>query len=114
MKGLLLIMIGSRLGLAQSHTHLRAEVPPVRPRLSICQSVMKLARDKRDPLQYKARAVNQGGSLKDVRIFIYPDFSAGVVQRRREFDAVKKKLCDKEIEYGLLFPCTLRITHVAD
>ena len=74
--------------------------------------IMKLARDKRDPLQYKARAVNQGGSLKDVQIFIYPDFSAGVVQRRREFDAVKKKLCDREIEYGLLFPCTLRITHV--
>lgn len=73
--------------------------------------IMKLARDKKDLLQYKARAVNQEGSLKEVRVYIYPDFSAGVVQRRREFDTVKKKFRDRDIEYGLIFPSTLRVTH---
>ncbi|CAM4574596.1 unnamed protein product [Leuciscus chuanchicus] len=75
--------------------------------------IMKLARDNKDILQYKARAVNQEGSSKVVRVYIYPDFSTGVVQRRREFDSVKKKFRDRDIEYGLIFPSTLRVTHAA-
>lgn len=71
--------------------------------------IMKLAMNKKEPLQYKARAKNQDGSSieKEVHVYIYPDFSAGVVQIRREFDAVKKKFCDRDIEYGLIFPSTL-------
>lgn len=71
--------------------------------------IMKLARNKKEPLQYKTRAKNQDGSSieKEVHVYIYLDFSAGVVQRRREFDAVKKKFCDRDIEYGLIFPSTL-------
>lgn len=60
--------------------------------------VMKLAREKNVSLQYKG-----------ARVFIYPDFSAGLVQRRRGFDAVKKKLRDRDIKYALIYPCTLRV-----
>uniref|UniRef100_A0A3B1JM17 L1 transposable element RRM domain-containing protein n=1 Tax=Astyanax mexicanus TaxID=7994 RepID=A0A3B1JM17_ASTMX len=44
------------------------------------------------------------------RIHIYPDFSAGLVKKRREFDAVKKILRAADIKYSLLYPCTLRVT----
>lgn len=65
--------------------------------------IMKLARDKKEPLWYKMTDKNQDGSSKekDVQVLIYPDFYAGVVQRRREFDAVKKKFRDRVIEYDL-------------
>ena len=62
--------------------------------------IMKLSREKKEPLLYKG-----------ARVFIYPDFSAGLVQRRRGFDAVKKKLRDRDIKYALIYPCTLRVAH---
>uniref|UniRef100_A0A3Q3EIB2 L1 transposable element RRM domain-containing protein n=1 Tax=Labrus bergylta TaxID=56723 RepID=A0A3Q3EIB2_9LABR len=60
--------------------------------------IMKLSREKKEPPQYKG-----------ARVYIYPDFSAGLIQRRRGFDAVKKKLRDRDIKYALIFPCTLRV-----
>ncbi|KAL6481163.1 hypothetical protein MHYP_G00092430 [Metynnis hypsauchen] len=45
------------------------------------------------------------------RIHIYPDFSADVARRRAAFTAVKPKLREASIEYGLLFPARLRINH---
>ncbi|XP_041659596.1 uncharacterized protein LOC121520290 [Cheilinus undulatus] len=64
--------------------------------------IMKLSREKKEPPQYKG-----------ARVYIYPDFSAGLIQRRRRFDAVKKKLRDRDIKYALIFPCTLRVVHAA-
>uniref|UniRef100_A0A3Q3MQ47 L1 transposable element RRM domain-containing protein n=1 Tax=Labrus bergylta TaxID=56723 RepID=A0A3Q3MQ47_9LABR len=54
--------------------------------------------EKKEPPQYKG-----------ARVYIYPDFSAGLIQRRRGFDALKKKLRDRDIKYALIFPCTLRV-----
>ncbi|KAL6481144.1 hypothetical protein MHYP_G00092240 [Metynnis hypsauchen] len=45
------------------------------------------------------------------RIHIYPDFSADVARRRAAFTAIKPKLREAGIEYGLLFPARLRINH---
>lgn len=62
--------------------------------------IMKLSREKNVPLEYNG-----------ARVHIYPGFSAGLVQRRREYDAAKKKLRDRDIKYALIFPCTLRVVH---
>lgn len=60
--------------------------------------IMRLAREK--------------GKLSwaGVTISIYPDFSPGIVKKRREFDTVKKKLRAANIEYSLQYPSTLRVT----
>lgn len=62
--------------------------------------ILKLSREKKEPLQYKGN-----------RIYIYPDFSAGLVQGRWGFDTIKKKLRDRDIKYALIFPCTLKVVH---
>ncbi len=43
------------------------------------------------------------------RIHVYPDFSAGLVKKRRQFDAVKKSLCAADMKYSLLYPAKLRV-----
>lgn len=48
-------------------------------------------------------------TFNGVRVHIYPDFSAGLLQRRRQFDPIKKKLRDLDIKYSLLYPATLRV-----
>lgn len=48
-------------------------------------------------------------SFREATIFIYPDYSAQTVKKRREFDEVKKKLRAAEVEYSLLYPSTLRV-----
>lgn len=48
-------------------------------------------------------------SYKGTRVHIYPDFSAGLIKKRRQFDAVKKKLRAVDIKYSLLYPSTLRV-----
>ncbi|CAM4718188.1 unnamed protein product [Leuciscus chuanchicus] len=63
--------------------------------------ILRLAREKKE-LMYQ-------GS----RVFIYPDFSYGLTQKRRLFDPVKKKLREMGIRYALLYPSTLRI-HIGD
>lgn len=60
--------------------------------------IMRLAREK--------GKLSWGG----VTISIYPDFSPGIVKKRREFDTVKKKLRAANIEYSLQYPSTLRVT----
>ncbi|KAK7886408.1 hypothetical protein WMY93_026029 [Mugilogobius chulae] len=46
---------------------------------------------------------------KGTRVHIYPDFSAGLMEKRRLFNPIKKQLRDKNIEYALLYPATLRV-----
>ncbi|KAK7884696.1 hypothetical protein WMY93_027819 [Mugilogobius chulae] len=59
--------------------------------------VLRLSRDKKE-LMYKG-----------TRVHIYPDFSAGLMEKRRLFNPIKKQLRDKNIEYALLYPATLRV-----
>lgn len=59
--------------------------------------ILRFAREKNE-LVYK-------GS----RVHIYPDFSAGVMEKRRLFNPIKKRLRDLGIKYALLYPATLRV-----
>ncbi|KAK7904168.1 hypothetical protein WMY93_016775 [Mugilogobius chulae] len=63
--------------------------------------IIRLAREKKALL------------YEGTRIHIYPDFSAGVLQKRRQFDSVKKRLRELNISYALLYPAVLRI-HTGD
>lgn len=60
--------------------------------------IMRLAREKEEL------------SWEGAMISIYPDFSPGLVKKRREFDTVKKKLRAAKIKYSLQYPSTLRVT----
>lgn len=44
-----------------------------------------------------------------MRVHIYPDFSATLLEKRREFDPIKKPLRDMEIKYSLQYPAILRV-----
>ncbi|CAL9683234.1 unnamed protein product [Knipowitschia caucasica] len=47
--------------------------------------------------------------FEDEPVMFFPDLSAGLVKRRKEYNQVKKKLRSMGIEYSLLHPATLRI-----
>lgn len=61
--------------------------------------ILRLSREKRELL------------FNGSRVHIFPDFSASLVQKRREFDLHKKKLLAMDFKYSLLFPCTLKVIH---
>ncbi|KAJ8269440.1 hypothetical protein COCON_G00120470 [Conger conger] len=63
--------------------------------------IMKLSRGKKE-LVYNG-----------TRVHIYPDFSAGLVQKRRQFDPLKKRLRDLDCTYAMIFPCTLKVVRDA-
>lgn len=58
------------------------------------------------------RLAREKGSLsyQGARVHIYPDFSATLVKKRQEFNAVKKILRNADMKYSLLYPATLRVT----
>ncbi|KAK7933170.1 hypothetical protein WMY93_004066 [Mugilogobius chulae] len=45
----------------------------------------------------------------EARVHNFPDFSAELTKRRREFDTVKKTLREMDVNYSMVYPCTLRI-----
>ncbi|KAL7378180.1 hypothetical protein ABVT39_009894 [Epinephelus coioides] len=47
--------------------------------------------------------------FNNVRVHIFPDFSTALLQKRQEFDPVKKKLRDRDLKYSLLYPARLRV-----
>ncbi|CAM4379882.1 unnamed protein product [Leuciscus chuanchicus] len=57
------------------------------------------------------RLAREKGNLKmgESTVYIYPDFSPGLVKKRREFDPVKKKLRAADIKFSLQYPSTLRV-----
>lgn len=61
------------------------------------RKVQRLAREKKEL------------KLDGERIYIYPDYSAGLLLKRRQFDPIKKKLRDLDMDYSLLYLSTLRI-----
>lgn len=42
-------------------------------------------------------------------IHMFPDFSAGLVKKGRQFDAIKKSLRSTDMKYSLLYPAKLRV-----
>ena len=65
--------------------------------------------DKQKIMQ-KARSMGEI-TVDGTRIHIFEDFSPAVEKRRREFSEVKKSLRALGVEYRLLFPATLRVSH---
>lgn len=59
--------------------------------------ILRLAREKKGLL------------YKGSQIHIYPDFSADLVKRRRQFDTIKKKLRGAGCKDSLVYPCTLKV-----
>ncbi|XP_034089599.1 histone H2A-like [Gymnodraco acuticeps] len=57
--------------------------------------ILRLAREKKS-LDYNGKHIS-----------IYPNFSPELTRRRRSFDPVKRKLCELNLKYFLLYPCTL-------
>ncbi|KAJ4942913.1 hypothetical protein JOQ06_005425, partial [Pogonophryne albipinna] len=57
--------------------------------------ILRLAREKKS-LDYNGKHIS-----------IYPDFSPELTRRRRSFDPLKRKLCELNMKYFLLYPCTL-------
>ena len=80
---------------------LRVSTPrPILARLLNFQDkpkILRLAREKGD-LSFQGSRVN-----------IYPDFSAGELEKRRQFDPVKKKLHELDIKYSVQYPACLRV-----
>lgn len=59
--------------------------------------MLRLAREKRELV------------FSGARVHIYPDFSAGLREKRRQFDPVKKRLRELGIRYALQYPAVLRV-----
>lgn len=61
------------------------------------QKILRLSREKKQ--------LEHNGD----RIHIFPDFSAALLSKRRQFDNIKKHLQQRDIEYSLIYTATLRI-----
>lgn len=59
----------------------------------------KLSREKGGPITYN-------GNL----VLFFPDLSAGLVKRRKEYNHVKKELHARKLPFSLLHPAILRVT----
>lgn len=96
------------LALERAHcspTLQQADTKKARPRPILVKFLSLRDRAHILALSRKKGELKYGGK----RIHIYPDFTAGTMNKRRQFDTVKKKLRELDMEYSLLFPATLRI-----
>ncbi|RXN13098.1 LINE-1 type transposase domain-containing 1 [Labeo rohita] len=59
-----------------------------------------------------SRMLSRDGDLwyDDNKVSFYQDFSASVIQRRKEFDAVKQRLREMGACYAMLYPAKLRVS----
>ncbi|KAL7402137.1 hypothetical protein ABVT39_010314 [Epinephelus coioides] len=78
---------------------------PILIRLLKCQDrdkilrmAAKTSREKGGPITFKGEAVT-----------FFPDLSANLVKRRKEYNHVKKELHAKKLQFSLLHPATLRV-----
>ncbi|KAK7916033.1 hypothetical protein WMY93_011794 [Mugilogobius chulae] len=69
-----------------------------RDREKILHTAAKRAKEFNGPIMFENKP-----------LFFFPDLSASLVKRRKEFDHVKKDLRSRGIQYSLLHPATLRI-----
>lgn len=74
-----------------------------KPRVIMVRFLSLLDRDKVLQLAREKQQLVYNGE----QIHIFPDFSAAVVNKRREFDDIKKQLQERKMEYHMLFPATL-------
>ncbi|KAK1894439.1 LINE-1 retrotransposable element ORF1 protein [Dissostichus eleginoides] len=58
-------------------------------------------------------AARQMGKIlyKDRQVMLFPDISAELHKQRMRFDGVKRRLREMDVQYGIVFPVRLRVTH---
>ncbi|KAL3043438.1 hypothetical protein OYC64_003328 [Pagothenia borchgrevinki] len=58
-------------------------------------------------------AARQMGKIlyKDRQVMLFLDVSAELHKQRRRFDGVKRRLREMDVQYGIVFPARLRVTH---
>uniref|UniRef100_A0A8C2GYB9 L1 transposable element RRM domain-containing protein n=1 Tax=Cyprinus carpio TaxID=7962 RepID=A0A8C2GYB9_CYPCA len=76
-----------------------------RPRVILVKCLSLLDRHKILQLAWEKKQLEYNGD----RIHIFPDFSAALLSKRRQFDDIKKQLQQRKLEYTLIYPATLRI-----
>ncbi|RXN21014.1 putative transposase element L1Md-A101/L1Md-A102/L1Md-A2 [Labeo rohita] len=89
----------------------RSLAPPPRPHQAPRPFIVQLHHYQTRELIL--RLTREKGQLlyKGSRIHFYPDVSVEVAKRRAAFNPIKAQLREAGIEFGLLFPARLRITH---
>lgn len=66
----------------------------------------------RDKVRVQDAARRKGKILyNDRQVMLFPDVSAELHKQRRKFDEVKRKLRELNVQYGIVFPARLRVTH---
>lgn len=63
----------------------------------------------RDAILYQARTKGNLMKMDNVRISVYPNFSAELQHRRAKFTDVKKRLRQYDVTYAMLYPAKLCI-----
>lgn len=64
----------------------------------------------RDMILAKSRRI-QDLKNENVRLMLFPDFSAATQQRRRSFNDIRRRLREKEVQYSMLYPSNLRVQY---
>lgn len=81
-----------------------------RPRAVLIRLLNYQDREKILHASARLSKANKGPIIfEDEPVMFFPDLSASLVKRRKEFDPIKKKLRSMGVEYSLLHPATLRI-----
>ncbi|KAL1252306.1 hypothetical protein QQF64_020102 [Cirrhinus molitorella] len=59
-----------------------------------------------------SRRLSANGDLRyeDSKVSFYQDFSASVIRRRKEFNAVKQRLREMGVRYAMLYPAKLQVS----
>ncbi|MGH0149392.1 UNVERIFIED_CONTAM: hypothetical protein FKN15_025280 [Acipenser sinensis] len=63
------------------------------------EKILRLAREKRE--------LYENGKM----IFLFPDFSTELQNKRKEFNQVKRKLNENGVKYALMYPAKLRVEY---
>ena len=87
--------------------------PPAdqRPRHVLIRLLKCQDRDKILHIAAQRFRKNNGPVMyEDKPVLFFPDLSASLMKRRKEFDQVKRELRSKDILFALLHPATLRVT----
>lgn len=61
----------------------------------------------RDAILAKARGMGGALAIDNVKVFLFPDYSAEVQKQRVKFKDVKRHLWELNLQYAMLYPAKL-------
>ena len=70
----------------------------------------RVQKEKKITIAQRSQKNNGPVMYEDKPVMFFPDLSASLMIRRKEFDQVKRELQTKENPFALLHPATLRVT----